>query len=349
MPSGEPASAGDTGLRSTGYRWAGIRFFGGGVAIIGARNHFPASTMRRLLREPLLHFLLIGVVLFGVYSLVSPGYSKAVAPSKEIRLSLDEITQLTQLFQSQWRRLPSQQELQRMVENKVEQEILYREALAMGLDKNDEIVKRRMAQKMQFLAEDNAVAREPTTAELNAWFEQNRVRFAQPPRVSLRHLYFSPDRRGARARDDAQQALAKLAGQPVDAAVAGSLADPFMFQDYYRDRAPEFLGKEFGPQFALAVARLKPGSWQGPIESGFGWHLVFVDTAVPGRVPAFEEVEANVRAAWFGEKKALAWEKSYKAMRANYTVLLPGPPEKSAVSSSSQMPKGTAPSGAVSK
>ena len=103
-----------------------------------------------------------------------------------------------------------------------------------------------------------------------------------------------------------------------------------MFQDYYRDRSPEFLGKEFGAPFALAVAKLPPGSWQGPIESGFGWHLVFVDTVVPGRVPAFEEVEADVRAAWLREQKALAWAKSYKTMRASYTVLLPGPPEASA-------------------
>ena len=100
-----------------------------------------------------------------------------------------------------------------------------------------------------------------------------------------------------RARD-AAEALAKLAGQPVDAKLAGSLADPFMFQDYYRDRAPDYLGKEFGPQFAVALTSLTPGSWQGPIESGFGWHLVFVDTAIPGRVPAFEEIESEVKTAW---------------------------------------------------
>lgn len=286
--------------------------------------------MRRLLREPLLHFVLIGALLFGLYGLAPAGHTSAEAPSKEVRLSLGEIAQLTQLFQSQWRRLPTPQELQRLVEAKVEQEILYREALAMGLDKDDEIVKRRMAQKMQFLAEDVAAAREPEAAELKAWFEANSAKFAQPPRLGLRHLYFSPDRRGARARDDAQQALDKLTGQPVDAKLASALADPFMFQEYYRDRTPEFLGKEFGAPFALAVAKLPAGSWQGPIESGFGWHLVFVDTAVPGRVPALEEVEADVRAAWLREQKALAWAKSYKTMRESYTVLLPGPPEGSA-------------------
>jgi hypothetical protein len=304
--------------------------------------------MKHLLREPLVHFLLIGAALFGVYAL-APDARTVPAASKEIRLSLDEISQLTLLYQAQWRRPPTPQELQRLVENKVQQEILYREALAMGLDKDDEIVKRRMAQKMQFLAEDVAAAREPTTAELRDWFEKNSAKFAQPPRLSFRHLYFSPDRRGTRARADAEQVLAQLAGQPVDAKIAGVLADPFMFQEYYRDRAPEFLGKEMGPQFASAVARLTPGSWQGPIESGFGWHLVFVDTVIPGRVPAFEEVEPDVRTAWLGEQKALAWEKSYKAMRAKYTVLLPAPPENAAAASTSQIPKGPASSSPVSK
>jgi peptidyl-prolyl cis-trans isomerase C len=301
--------------------------------------------MNRLLREPLIHFLLIGAVLFGLYGLAQSG-RPAAAPSKEIRLSLDEIAQLAMLYQSQWRRAPTPQELQRMVESKVQQEILYREALAMGLDKDDEIVKRRMAQKMQFLAEDVAAAHEPTKAELEAWFGKNSAKFAQPPRLSFRHLYFSHDRRGERARDDAQQALAKLAGLPVDSKLASSLADPFMFQDYYRDRAPEYLAKEFGPPFALAVAKLAPGSWQGPVESGFGWHLVFVDTLIPGRVPVFEEVEPDVRTAWLGEQKALAWAKAYKDMRAKYTVLLPTLPEGMVAPSASQ--RLPAPSGGVS-
>jgi len=281
--------------------------------------------MKRLLREPLVHFLLIGAVLFGVYSVTRQG--RAPAPSsKEIRLSLDEVAQLVLLHQSQWRRAPTPQELQRLVESKVRQEVLYREALAMSLDKDDEIVKRRMAQKMQFLAEDVAAAREPTAVELKRWFDKHSALFALPPRLSFRHLYFSPDRRGTRARQDAAQALAKLGGQPEDAKLAAALADPFMFQDYYRDRAPDSLGKEFGPQFALAVAKLAPRSWQGPIESGFGWHLVFVDTVIPGRVPAFEEIEPDVKTAWLNEQKALAWDKAYKDMRAKYTVLLPAPP-----------------------
>jgi len=285
------------------------------------------AAVKRWLREPLVHFLLIGLVLFAVYGYMHRGRGGAES-SKQIVLTLDELRQMDMYFVSQWHRQPTPEEFQAMVEDKIREEVLYREALAMGLDKGDTIVKRRMAQKMQFLAEDVAAAHEPTTAELKAWYEKNTDKFALPSRISFRHLYFSPDNRGKRAHDDAADALAKIAGQPEDSKLAASLADQFMFQDYYGDRTTEQLAKEFGPQFAVAVSRLTSGSWQGPIESGYGWHLVFVDSVIPGRIPAFEEIEPDVKTAWLGEQKQKAWQKAYEAMRVKYEVLLPVPPAK---------------------
>jgi len=281
--------------------------------------------MKRLLHEPLLHFLVLGALLFGAYRYWEP--AAAPASSTEIRFTLDQLRQLSLQFQSQWKRPPTAAELERAVEAAVQSEILYREALAMGLDKDDEIVKRRMVQKMQFLAEDVAAAHVPTSAELGAWFEKNRARFELPGRISFRHLYFSPDRRGVRAPADAQAALARLAGRGQDAKLAASLADPFMFQDHYADRATDALRKEFGPQFIIELQKLPTGRWAGPIESGFGWHVVFVDAVTPPRVPAFEEVEPEVRTAWLGEQRVLAWHKTYDEMRAKYTVLLPAVPD----------------------
>ena len=287
-----------------------------------------SSAIKRLLREPLVHFVVLGVVLFVGYAYLKPG-GELESPH-EIALTLDELAQLEILFESQWRRQPTPEEFSGMVETKVRQEVLYREALAMGLDKNDEIVKRRMVQKMQFLAEDVAAAHEPTTEELRAWYAKNSDKFALPSRVSFRHLYFSPDRRGTQVYDDAARALAKLAGEPEDSKLTESLADRFMFQDYYADRTSESLAKDFGPQFAVAVPKLTPGAWQGPIESGYGWHLVFVDSLIPGRDPAFEEVEPDVKTAWLGEQKAAAWREAYEEMRAKYTVLLPVPADDAA-------------------
>src|SRR5271165_2072104 len=265
--------------------------------------------------------------------------------SRQIKLSLDELAQMDMYFESQWHRQPTAAEFQAMVEDKVREEVLYREALAMGLDKDDTIVKRRMAQKMQFLAEDVAAAHEPSSAELKAWFDKNQDKLALPSLISFRHIYFSPDSRGQNAQVDAAQALTKLAGQPADSKVATSMGDRFMFQDYYGDRAPDAIAKEFGPPFAVAVEKLKPGSWQGPIESGYGWHLVFVTTVIPGRVPAFEEIESDVKTAWLGEQKRQAWEKAYAEMRAKYTVLLPAPPSNDAAQAPAPKKDVPAPSG----
>ncbi len=284
----------------------------------------PRPRWRRWLREPLLHFLALGAALFVLNGFLPRG--GGAAASHEIVLTLDDLLQIETYFELQWHRTPTPDELARLVEQKVQEEVLYREGLSMGLDKDDVIVKRRMAQKVEFLAEDVATAHPPTPAELRAWYENNRDRFTVPGRVSFRHLYFSPDRRGARARDDAARTAAKLAGAAEDSPLAEGAADPFMFQDYYRDRTTSYLGKELGPPFARAVAALAPGAWRGPIESGFGWHLVFVDTVIPARAPAFEEVEQDVKMAWLGAQKAGAWDKAYKEMRARYTVSLPAPP-----------------------
>jgi peptidyl-prolyl cis-trans isomerase C len=295
------------------------------------------STVKRWLREPLLHFLLIGLVLFGFYAYKNRGRSGSESPT-QIVLSVDELGTMESYFESQWHRRPTAQEFQAMVEDKIKEEVLYREGLIMGLDKGDTIVKRRMAQKVQFLAEDIATAHEPATPELKTWFDKNTEKFALPCRYSFRHIYFSPDKRGTNARDDAAKALAKIGGQPEYSPLIGS-ADRFMFQDYYGDRTPSAIAKEFGPQFAVALEKLKPGSWQGPIESGYGWHLVFVDTAIPERIPAFDEVESEVKTAWLGEQKAQARERAYKGLRSKYTVLLPALSDKQTAAGPASPPK----------
>jgi parvulin-like peptidyl-prolyl isomerase len=183
-----------------------------------------------------------------------------------------------------------------------------------------------MAQKMEFLAEDVAASHEPTTEELRAWFGKNPQKFALADRATFRHLFFGFDQRGPRAQADAQAALLRLATVPEDSPLVKSIADPFMFQDYYGDRAPDQLAKEFGPTFALGLYKLKPGSWQGPIESGYGWHLVWIESITPGRVPAFEEVESDVKTAWLADQKSIEWQNAYAKMRAKYEVIAPQPP-----------------------
>ena len=257
----------------------------------------------RLLREPLTQFLLLGLLLFVGYHGLRRGGDPRGQPGR-IELTADDLKQIGLSWVGQGRAAPSPEEMRSLIDGRVREEILYREALAFGLDKEDAIVRRRMAQKMEFLFEDVAALREPTADELKAWFEKNSERFTLPARATFRHLYFSPDRRGASARDEAARALQKVAGKPMDSPEATALGDPFMFQDYYGDRAPDDVAKTFGPGFARALFQLTPGAWAGPIESGYGWHLVWVDALTPARAPAFEEVEPDVRTAWIEEQRA---------------------------------------------
>jgi len=278
--------------------------------------------LRQMLREPLVQFLLLGTALFALYSFFA-GEEGPGNAEYEIYLTPDELLQMTVYFESQWKRQPNLEEFGRLLEIRVEEEILYREALAMGLDQDDTIVRRRMAQKMKFLAEDVAAARDPGINELRRWFVDNSRLFALPGRISFRQVYFSPDQRGAQARQAAEIALMQLAGQPIDSPLTAELGDSIMLQDYFGDRSVESLAQVFGPAFAQEVRRLPPGSWQGPIESGLGWHLVFIDFLEPGRLPDFSEVEPEVRNAWLAEQKEAAYRTAYEEMRAKYTILLP--------------------------
>jgi peptidyl-prolyl cis-trans isomerase C len=279
----------------------------------------PRTRLGRLIRDPLLHFGLIGIALFGAYSALNPS---ADAPEEDrIVLTQDDLRQMTVAWMAQGRQAPAPEQVASLVEAKVHEEILYREALALGLDRDDTIVKRRLAQKMDFLAEDAAALREPTRQELEAWFREHSGAFASMPRVSFTHVYFSADRHGEGARDAAAKALETLAAGSRPS--AAGLGDPFMFQDFYGDRSPTQLAGVFGPAFAKALFEVRPGTWQGPIASGYGWHLVFIDAMTPSRVPAFEEVEAEVRTEWTAEQRARSKQTAFETMRARYTVVLP--------------------------
>jgi hypothetical protein len=282
----------------------------------------PHSRLRAWLREPLLHVLLIGLALFAVFGVLNPPSGQR-QDSNRIVITVDDAAQIRIAWMAQWRRPPTPDEMRSLLDGKIREEVLSREAVALGLDKDDTIVKRRLAQKMEFVMEDVSALREPADDELRRWFAQNPQRFALPGLVTFRHLYFSPDLRGDHARDDAGDALRKLAGKPEETPELDGLSDPFMFQDFYAERSPDQVAGIFGTTFAQALSGLKEQEWQGPIESGLGWHLVWVESRVPGRVPAFEEVEATVKSEWTDEQRGEAKRKMFDRMLARYQVVLP--------------------------
>lgn len=269
--------------------------------------------------------MLIGAALFAVQRALHPP-AEASSPLNTIVLTQDDLRQMSVSWLAQGRPPLTPEEWRSLIEAKVREEVLYREALALGLEKDDTIVKRRMVQKMEFLAEDVAAAREPTDAELQAWFEKDPAHFALPPRITFRHLYFGIDRRGPQAKDAAEAALTRVRPLSEDAAVALNAADAFMFEDVYRDRTPDHIAKDFGPPFARALFELPVGVWSGPIESGYGWHLIFVESLEPQRIPTYEEVAGDVRTQWIGEQSDLAKRTAYEQMRSKYVIVLPNAP-----------------------
>ena len=279
--------------------------------------------IRRWAREPLLHFLLVGAALFVIYHWLNPIAANSDT-SRRIELTNDDIRQLEISWTAQWQRPPTSEEMRNLVEDKVRQEILYREGLALGLDRDDTIVKRRLAQKMEFLSDDVSTLRDPSLDELKKWYAKNATQFSLPSRITFRHLYFSPDKRGAQARDAAESALAKLPDKAAATIDLTSLGDPFMFQDHYSDSTSDQVASVFGTKFAEELFELRPGKWQGPVESGLGWHLVWVDSITPGRTPEFEEVDiSEIKSQWLTAQRAETKRQLFAAMRARYEIVLP--------------------------
>lgn len=280
----------------------------------------------RIVRDPLAHFVVAGGVLFAAYGAFGPQMAAPPADAMRIELTADDLGQIALVRLAQGRAAPTPPELRALAKEEATQRILVREAMALGLDQDDEIIARRLAQKMDFLLADLAALQDPSPDELRTWYAANTERFVRPARASFRHLYFAPDKRGADgARTAAQDALPALAGLGSDAAKPAGIGDRFMFGDYYGGRSSDEIIKAFGPAFAKELFTLAPGRWQGPIQSGYGWHLVYVDTLQPGEVAPLETIEEAVRSAYLEARYREIRERAYAEMLSRYTIVMPDP------------------------
>ncbi|MBY8975976.1 peptidyl-prolyl cis-trans isomerase [Rhodobacteraceae bacterium NNCM2] len=286
----------------------------------------PKRAFAAILRDPLTHFLIAGAFLFAAYAAFAPTEPEAPSDAARIEVTEDDLRQIALVLLAQGQRLPGPEQFRELARQEAIQRILVREAKALGLDQDDEVIERRLAQKMDFLLADLATLTDPTDEELRAWYARNIERFSLPPRVSFRHLYFSHDDRGPDgALAAAAETLPRLGGiGPDDPALAG-MADPFMFRDYYGGRTPLEIAKEFGPQFSEAAFASAPGRWSGPVQSGYGWHLVWLDTLEPGRPADYETVRDSVRAAWLEERHREIRDRAYAEMLSRYTIIMPDP------------------------
>jgi hypothetical protein len=268
-------------------------------------------------REPLVHFLLLGALIFGAFKFIS---SETIEPGK-ILITQGRIESLEIAFSRTWRRPPTASELEGLIRDYVREEVFAREAVALGLDKDDTIIRRRLRQKLEFVSEDVAAHAEPTDEQLRAYLKEHADAFRGDRRFSFRQVYLNPQPRGTNLRRDASQLLARLrrSGGQTDIAALG---DSLVLENEFKGIAAAEVVKQFGEQFAATLGEMRAGQWEGPIESGFGVHLVLMTERTDGSMPALEDVRAAVRREWSNARRLEANEKFYRTLLKRYTVTI---------------------------
>ena len=259
--------------------------------------------------------------MFGAYQLVSDQNSGGNQPLQEIVVSEGQMDALIVGFEKVWQRLPTPRELEGLVQEHIREEIMYREALAMGLDRNDSIIRRRLQQKLEFFSEDIASLSTPTKEELEAFLAKNPDRFRQQATVSFRQIYFNNSERGAQAQTDAKLLLDQLRNHSLDEAEIAEAGDRLsLLQDSFQNTSEREIRRLLGFEFVQELTGLPTGEWQGPINSGFGLHLVYIESYLPGVVPPLSEIQDVVVSEWTLQKREETNSAFYTSLRENYTI-----------------------------
>ena len=278
----------------------------------------------KFFREPLVHFLLIGAVLFAVYALW--GQQDVEEQGRSINISAGEINWLTDVWEKRWMRPPTDAERTGLVNQYLREMVLYREAVAMGLDKDDPVIRRRLGQKLEFRSQDLISPQPPTEDELRDYFKIHIDRYQKPDLVTMTQIFIDPDLRGDKTLADAEAIKKQLQALKEFPQDTKSYGDSFMLQNYYPERTEAELLKFFGSGFAQSVFELSPGQWHGPVLSGYGTHLVYVHDHQRADPPTFAEAEQQVRQEWERDKREELNEQFIASVIARYDVTIEGAP-----------------------
>lgn len=277
----------------------------------------------KFLREPLVHFLFVGAILFILFRTVGNRETDEV---REIRITPAKIDNLIEIWGKTWQRPPTPEELNSLIEEHIKEEILYREALALGLDQNDTIIRRRLRQKMEFIVEDVATVAEPTDQELQAYLDDHAESYRLDSLVTFQHVYLNADRRGGTLDKDTALILAELAesGEKVDIPQIG---DPISLPGSFSMTPEREVAKLFGRKFSDSLMKLDTEKWVGPVGSGYGIHLVYVTDRTFGSVPEVNEIREALRRDWTAARRRDANDEFYEMLRRRYEVSIefPGP------------------------
>jgi len=271
--------------------------------------------LKKFLHELLLHFLLLGAATFALNGWRERG-RPAESESPRIEVNAAVIERLRAASERQFGKAPDAEELRGLVLAHIREEVFCREALALGLDRDDMIVRRRLAQKMEFLTGDITGAAEPADAVVRKFFEKHAARYAKAGRVSFRHVYFSREKRGAGAEAAVAEALAALAKGASDE----TMGDPFLHGFEFAEREPDDVVAAFGAEFAQQLAAQPTGEWRGPVASSYGLHLMRVEGRTEPRAVKLDEVRETVLRDFHDERRRTANSEVFKKLRERYQV-----------------------------
>lgn len=269
--------------------------------------------MNKLIKEPFFHFIILGIALFFLYGLVNEKEDS----KNTIIINDFDLDNIISSWEMQWKRPPTEQELQNLINQNIKQEVFYQEALNMNLDHNDEIIKRRLSQKMQFLSNDIAALTEPTNELLKEYFNENSDKYLTPTTYSLYQIIFSPDKR----KDNHKDALETLKQFPE--ATFDEMqpwGDKLPFPYYFEEVNTNELGLQLGSKFPEAIENEGINKWVGPIPSGFGYHLVYIINKVPPQLPEFEMVKNDVLRNYEYDNQKETNELIYQELKKKYDI-----------------------------
>ena len=268
--------------------------------------------IRKLLGEPLLHFLLIGIALFGAYRWVSPGDSGG----RRIVISQGVIDDLVTQHVAARGREPSTTELNHLIESYVRDEILYREGVKLGLERDDIVVKRRVRQKIELIEEEDASTRAPTDADLSAYLVANQARFMQPAIMTFEQVFLGESTSGP----EVEQAVAVTRAALRSGTDAEELGQPTLLPLRMTEAPADLVARDFGASFAAALVKVPVGEWVGPIDSSFGAHYGRVSDRTPAVAPQLATVRDHVVREWENERRQRARNDAYTKMRGEYQI-----------------------------
>lgn len=271
------------------------------------------NRLKRIFREPLFHFFLLGAFIFLFYHWNLE--ETQISDDRHILVTKEQIHSIQENFAKAWQRNPTPEELKFLVDSHILEEMLYRSALNLGLNKNDTVIRRRLRQKMDFILEDMVVEDIPSDIDLEDFFNKNQNQFREEPEFSFIHILFSEGSEENRAKNLLEK-LRMMEGEPqASSQGAGTLLEP-----EYQSASYAYIGGLFGTQFANQLIQLPTKQWQGPIESSYGFHLVYIKDRNDGYIPPFEKVKEEIRTKLIDEKRKNARERIYKNLKNEYTI-----------------------------